>query len=131
VDQQFRKRPLPWMIVTLIALIGVLGWRMASVGPGADVKEAGPPLQVGAAVVASRETVACKTPELSGQAAVFQVVGAKDKLRGLLERGDCLSITRQPRFTILALQEKLAQVDVTGATPATVLWLPVRDLTRK
>jgi hypothetical protein len=73
-----------------------------------------------------RQAYACNTAELAGQMTVYQVMGAKDKLRGLLEQGECARTTQQQRFKVVALKEKLAQVTEVGAS--LMLWMPARAL---
>ena len=128
MQQNNPKRPFPWMIITLIALACLLGWRMVSNAPGAGAAASDATLQVGMMTTPAQESYACNTPELSGQATVYKVMGAKDKLRGLLDRGDCVPVLAPQRFKIVALKDKLAQVSESGAASTSARWVPVRDL---
>lgn len=116
------------MIITLIALACLLGWRMVSSTPGAGAAASDALLQVGMMAAPAQDSYACNSPELSGQAAVYQVVGAKDKLRGLLDRGECVRVLAPQRFKVVALKDKLAQVSESGSASTSVRWVPVRDL---
>lgn len=117
------------MLLTLVALACLIGWRMTSEAPGAKPAATDLPLQIGMTVAPAQESYACTTPEQSGQAIAFQIVGAQDKLRGLLDRGECARVSMQQRFKVLALQEKLAQVTQWPTSSATALWIPARNLT--
>ena len=113
----------------LVALACLIGWRMTSEAPGTKPAATDLPLQIGLTVAPSQESYACTTAEQSGQAIAFQIVGAKDKLRGLLDHGECVRVSMRQRFKVLALQGKLAKVADSASSSTTALWIPARNLT--
>lgn len=122
-----RKRTLPWMPITLLAITAFIAWRMAGVrAGGAGNEQANAMLQAGSQVTVRQESYACNTPDALSRSVAFKLAGAQDKLRTLVQQQECVLILPRQRVNVLALKDKLAQVE--SAAASAPIWMAAREL---
>ena len=125
--QAGRKRNLPWILFTLLALAAFIAWRMTSVHVGGSESDDAATMQLkaGSEVTVRQESYACNTPEALNRSVAFKLAGAEDRLRALTQH-ECMPVLPRQRLKLATLKDKLAQVE--SGSSSVPLWVTTRDL---